>query len=177
MHALLVIDVQKGLVAGAYNEAAVLQAINLAMSAVRDSGGLIVFIQHCHTTYEPLMKNARGWDLHPSLDARDADIRVEKEASDAFYETDLDVILKAAEVDHVYVTGLQTEFCVDATCRSALSHGYDVTLISDGHTTGDAVLEASATITHHNYALQNLAHPSRNITLCASTDVASQVQR
>ena len=76
----------------------------------------------------------------------------------------------------MYVTGLQTEFCVDASCRSALNHGYDVTLISDAHTTGDAVLKASDTIAHHNYTLQNLAHPYRSITLRASTDIASEAQ-
>jgi len=173
MNALLVIDVQKGLVTGAYNETAVLQAINVVISAVRAEGGLIIFVLHCHSAYEPMMKNAPGWQLHNSLDARDTDIRVEKEASDAFFETDLDAVLTKAEVEHVYVTGLQTEFCVDATCRAALSHGYNVTLISDGHTTGDAVLKAADTIAHHNYSLQNLAHPNREITLCSSTDLAA----
>lgn len=66
---------------------------------------------------------------------------------------DDDDLLRSRGVDHLYISGLQTEFCVDASCRSALSKDYQVTLISDGHTTGDADLGAQQIIDHHNWVL------------------------
>ena len=97
---------------------------------------------------------------------------MQKTASDAFYETELEDALHASSIDRVLVCGLMTEFCVDATCRAALSRNYEVTLVSDAHTTGDssqddAQLKAAQIIDHHNRVLANLAHPARLARLCA----------
>ena len=165
MEALLVIDVQQALITGAYRESETLSAIQNAIQRIRDRGGIIVYVQHCHSSFDPMKKGNPGWELHESLDARGDDVFIEKEASDSFYETDLDSTLRENKVDHVFVTGLQTEFCVDATCRAALSRGYRVTLVSDGHTTGDSVLPAKQSIEHHNFVLSNLAHPKSGIEL------------
>ena len=161
--AVLVIDVQIALVTGAHKENEILAAINQVITTTRDRKGVVVFIQHCHSTYEALKKGSPGWSVHPSLHSVNGDIYVEKEASDSFYMTDLDGALRANDVDHVVVTGLQTEYCVDTTCRSALSKGYAVILISDAHTTGDAHLPAQDVIDHHNEILANVAHPVQNI--------------
>jgi nicotinamidase-related amidase len=169
--AVLVVDVQIGLVTGAYAEKEILENINQTIRRLRKSNGVVVFIQHCHSTYEPMMIGNSGWKLHPSLDVKDNDLFVEKEASDSFYETSLDDVLRANDIGHVYVTGLQTEFCVDTTCRSALSRGYSVTLVSDAHTTGDSHLSAAAIIDHHNKVLSNLAHPERKIDVKSSGEI------
>ena len=171
MDALLVIDVQKALVQGAYREEEMLAAIRVATDKIRNKGGAIVYIQHCHTKYEPMKKGNPGWALHEALDVQSSDCFVEKEASDAFYETPLDALLKGMDVDHVYVVGLQTEYCVDATCRSALSNGYGVTLVGDAHTTGDDLLTAAQAVAHHNHILGNLAHPLRSIKVQGSEDI------
>lgn len=171
MHALLVIDVQQALITGAYREAQTLDAICQSIDVMRSNQQPIVFIQHCHQNYQPMFKGEPGWQLHDRLVATEKDIFINKQASDAFYQTDLMAMLEAADVTHVVVCGLQSEFCVDATCRSALSHGFDVTLVSDGHTTGDSALKAADIIKHHNFTLQNLAHPDHKIELCESTSL------
>jgi nicotinamidase-related amidase len=161
--AVLVIDVQIGLVTGAHREVEVLSAIQQVIDRVRAGQGTVVFIQHCHATYEPLMIGSPQWALHPSLPALPDDIYIEKTASDSFFQTRLDEILKSKNIEHLLVTGLQTEYCVDTTCRSAISKQYDVTLIEDAHTTGDAHISAAETIAHHNAILANLAHPTHSI--------------
>ena len=166
--ALLVIDVQIGLVSGAYREIEVLQAINTVMARMRAGQGRIVFIQHCHTTYKPLMPDSPGWALHPSLDTGEGDLFIRKTASDAFYETSLDSMLQDNGINHLVVTGLQSEYCVDTTCRCALSKSYDVTLVSDAHTTGDAHITAAEIIAHHNAVLSNVAHPRNSIEVRSS---------
>ncbi len=169
--ALLVVDAQVGLVTGAYKEVRILENINKAIAKLRKDQGIVVFIQHCHSSYEPMMKGNVGWEIHPSLDAKELDFFVEKRASDSFYETTLSDVLESNGVKRVYVAGLQTEFCVDATCRAALSKGLAVTLISDAHTTGDSHLPAATIIEHHNKILANLAHPTRVITVKAMSDL------
>lgn len=169
--ALLIVDVQKALIQGAYREAETLEAIQIVTAKVREGLGLVVYIQHCHSTFEAMKKGNPGWEVHDALEIRDDDVVIEKEASDSFYETDLDEILNARGVNHIYVTGLQTEYCVDATCRSALSKGYKVTLVKDGHTTGDSWLSAEQVIEHHNALLANLAHPKHNIRVVDSSEL------
>ena len=163
MQALLVIDVQTALVTGAYHEDEVISVINQAIEKHRSRNDLIIFIQHCHSSYEPMMKGNPGWQVSEKLKREDQDHFIEKTASDSFYNTALAKLLSDNGVEHVSITGLQTEFCVDTTCRSALSHGFGVTLISDGHTTGDAHQPAAKTIEHHNLILANLAHPTLSI--------------
>ena len=68
---------------------------------------------------------------------------------------DPDATLKDLGVKELLITGLQTEYCVDTACRAALSHGYDVVLVEDGHSTGDADLPAEEIVRHHNALLAN----------------------
>ncbi len=161
--ALLIIDMQTALVAGAFNEAAVLSAINTTIHRARSAGAPVIFIQHNHHSFEPLKKGNSGWAIHPVLERLDGDLVIEKEASDAFYETQLHSELTRLGATRVAICGMQTEFCVDATARAALSHEFDVVLISDAHTTGPSHLPAADIINHHNSVLPNLAHPRFSI--------------
>jgi nicotinamidase-related amidase len=76
---------------------------------------------------------------------------VEKKTPDAFHETNLHDELGSRGIRDLVVAGLQTEYCVDTTCRRAFSLGYNVVLVRDAHSTWDgAVLSAAQIIEHHN---------------------------
>jgi len=170
--ALLIIDVQIAIVTGAYHETEVLAAIaNMAASA-RAADVPVIYVQHCHDKYAPMMKGAEGWAVHPKVAPEPGDLIIEKTASDSFYKTRLAADLEQLGVQQIVICGLQTEFCVDATSRAAISHGYHVILAADAHTTGDAVTTAATVIQHHNYALGNLAHPDRRIEVKPSTEIS-----
>ncbi|MEM6484892.1 MAG: isochorismatase family protein [Pseudomonadota bacterium] len=171
--ALLVIDAQIGLARGAFREAETITAINRVIAFCRRCQAPIFFVQHCHQSYAPLIKGNAGWALHPELDEHPDDVRIEKRASDAFFETTLGSVLAAKDISHLYITGLQTEFCVDTTCRAALSKGLSVTLVADGHTTLGTAMPEAEVIAHHNAVLQNLAHPRLRIEVRASMDFAN----
>lgn len=168
--ALLVIDMQTALVSGAHDEARILAAINTAIHNARRAGSPVIFIQHNHQSFAPLMKGSEGWKIHPAINQEPDDLVLEKEASDAFYRTRLEDELREIGISCVVICGMQTEFCVDATCRAALSRDFDVVLISDGHTTGPSHLSAQEIINHHNAVLPNLAHPHSSLSVVAAAE-------
>lgn len=169
--ALLIIDMQIAITNGAWRIEAVLDAINDLQRRARAAGSPVIFLQHSHVHYPPMMRGAQTWAIDPRLAPRADDPVIEKTASDGFWETPLQTVLDKLGVRRLVVTGAQTEFCVDATCRAALSRGFDVTLAADAHTTGDAVTPAETTIRHHNYALANLAHPRISIVVTPSAEI------
>ena len=99
------------------------------------------------------------------------EIVIEKTASDGFYQTGLQAELDRLAIKRLIVCGLQTEFCVDTTCRAAFSRGFEIVLAADAHTTTDAIASASIVVQHHNYALANLAHPRRRIAVMPSAEI------
>jgi nicotinamidase-related amidase len=170
--ALLIIDLQVALVAGAYLEGETLRRVAALLRQARATGTPIVFIQHDHAHYAPMKPGTDGWQFHPAVAPLAGELVINKRASDAFYGTPLRHELTARGIRHLIVTGMQSEFCVDATCRRALSEGFDVTLIADGHTTGDTdLLSAAQIIAHHNRTLGQLAHPDHTISVLPSAAI------
>lgn len=175
MHsALLVIDVQAGLTPGAYRIAEVIAAINKVANEFRRHDSRVIFIQHCHSSFDGLKKGNPGWQLDSRLAIKDADLFIEKEASDAFYATELEKVLAAHNINHIFIAGMQTEYCVDTTCRVALNKVAHVTLISDAHTTGNGEHPAEEIIKYHNSILAQVAHPQGNIDVISSDDLINQ---
>jgi len=168
---LLVIDMQRGLVLGAYRQHELVATVNGLIERSRAAGVPVVFVQHNHATFEPMKRGNRGWEIFAELDCQEDDPVVEKEACDAFYETTLDATLQGLDVEELVITGLQTEYCVDTACRAALSHGYDVVLVEDGHSTGDSDMPAAEIVRHHNAVLANIVHPSAKLRVLAASEV------
>lgn len=169
--AILVIDMQRGLVFGAYRQEALVGAVSSLIARGRAAGLPVLFVQHNHASFQPMMRGNKGWEIFHELDQQPDDPVLEKEACDAFYDTELDATLKRLGVEELLITGLQTEYCVDTACRTALSHGYDVVLVADGHSTGDADMPAAEIVRHHNALLANLVHPSAKIRVLPASEV------
>ena len=111
--------------------------------------------------------------LHSSLVPQPSDVLVEKGYCDAFLETPLDAELKARGVDRLIVCGIQTDFCVDTTCRSAASHGYEVLLVGNAHSTFDhEYLTAEQIVAHHNRVLRRLPAGRGSVAVIDAAEVA-----
>jgi nicotinamidase-related amidase len=148
--ALLVIDVQVGLIEGAvpvYQADAVLERIAGLIAAARAAGVPVIYAQD---------KDVGGvgtpeWQIHPAVAPAAGDLVVRKAWSDSFHETELGDELRARGVTHLVVAGLKTDFCVTMSSFRAIALGYDVTLAADGHSTTDNdILTAAQTIAYHN---------------------------
>lgn len=84
-----------------------------------------------------------------------SDVIIQKTRPDSFYNTTLEEELKRQDIEHVILAGMQSELCVDTTCRRASSMGYAVTLVSDAHSTwSSAALTAQQIIDHENATLR-----------------------
>jgi len=158
--ALLIIDLQRVLCQGDYachDIDAVIGRVNGLIARARETDTPIIFVQHEEEAWEPMRHGSEGWQLDDRLHARPEDRRVFKTSPDSFHKTDLDGVLKGLGVDHLVICGAQSDFCVDTTTRRALSSGYAVTLVEDGHTTiANGDLTAPQIIDHHTLILRNL---------------------
>lgn len=159
--ALVVIDVQANILAvpGGARPAVhqrfdeVRTRIAGLVDQARGDGAPIIFIQHDGSPGHRLEVGKPGWEICSDLHRAPEDIVVRKTACDSFYETDLQSVLSQRGVEHLVVAGLMTQYCIDTTCRRAVSLGYDVTLVADGHTTADSDPFTVEQITNHHNAL------------------------
>lgn len=135
--ALVIIDVQIGLMQRAYRRDETLDTINGLLRHARETGTPVVYVQHDGPKGYGLEVGTPRWHIHPAIAPREDEVIVHKRASDAFHQTNFQKRLEELGVKHLVVVGGQTEYCVTATAGRALYQGYDVTLVSDAHTTYD----------------------------------------
>lgn len=132
--ALLVIDVQNGVVTGAHERDAVVGRIADLVDRARQEQVPVVWVQHAD---EELPRDSDRWQIVPELAPREAEPLVHKSYGDAFEDTSLERVLSGLGVGRLVVSGAQTDACIRSTLHGALVRGYDATLVSDAHTTED----------------------------------------
>ena len=133
--ALLVIDVQKDVVANAVKTPEVIANINSLISNARTSNVPVIWVQHSD---DYLVKGSTGWEIVDELKPLPDDVRIYKTESSSFAETDLQAQLETLGTKSLIITGAQTDYCVNATSNAGVELGYQVTLVSDAHTTEDS---------------------------------------
>ena len=170
--ALMVIDVQKGVVADAHQRDTVVANIGTLVDKARDEGVLIVWVQHSD---EQLEKGSDAWEYVPELARRESEPLVHKTFGDSFEDTDLEEVLARAGVGRLVVTGAQTDACIRSTIHGAFVRGYDVTLVGDAHTTEDqsawGAPPPDEVIAHTNLYWRYQAGPGRTAGVTETKDV------
>ena len=132
--ALVVIDVQNGVVTGAHQRDEVVGRIAGLVDRARAESVPVVWVQH---SSDELVRGEPTWELVPELSPAEGEPVVHKTYGDSFEATDLEAVLAARGVGRLVVTGAQTDACVRSTLHGAFARGYDATLVSDAHTTED----------------------------------------
>lgn len=132
--ALLVVDVQNGVVGEAYERDAVVANIAALVDKARAADVDVVWVQH---NDEDLKRGSESWQYVPELKRLDSEPLVQKEYGDSFEDTELESILAARGVGQLIVSGAQTDACIRSTLHGAIVRGYDAKLVSDAHTTED----------------------------------------
>jgi nicotinamidase-related amidase len=170
--ALLVIDVQNGVVGGTPRRDEVVANVGGLVEKARREKVPVVWVQHSD---EGLPKGSDDWQIVPELNRSDAEPLVEKNYGDSFEATTLEKVLSGLKVGRLVVAGAQTDQCVRSTLHGAFVRGYDATLVSDAHTTEDLTAWGApppeAVIAHTNLYWANQTAPGRTAGTVETKDV------
>ncbi|MDH5437645.1 MAG: cysteine hydrolase [Candidatus Bathyarchaeota archaeon] len=155
--ALLIVDMQVGNFsepAPIYKGDELLAKVKNLITRARCAQIPIFYVQNNGGSGDPDAYGTPGWEIHPSISPVEGDVVVQKQAPDAFHETNLHRELESIGIEKLVIAGLQTEYCIDTTCRRAFSLGYKVLLVKDAHSTWDSQsFTAKQIIEHHNQVL------------------------
>jgi nicotinamidase-related amidase len=157
--ALLVIDVQVGM----YRESnpvargeELLATLRSLIARARNAGVPVIYVRHSGAKGGSLEEGTPGNEVHPGVAPLPGDIVIRKKTPCSFNGTNLKAELDARGITDLVITGIQSEMCVDTTCRSAFNMGYKNVLVEDGHSTFNTPdLSAEAITRHHNRVLSH----------------------
>jgi nicotinamidase-related amidase len=160
--ALLVIDVQNGIMAGTHNRDGVIANIASLVKKARTENVPVVWVQH---SSDDMPIGSDGWLYVPELTQEEGEPVVHKRYADSFEDTDLEAVLAERKIGRLIVAGAQTDECIRSTLHGAIVRGYDATLVGDAHTTEDLTEWGAPTpdkvIDHTNLYWGNHTAPGR----------------
>ena len=176
MDVIIIVDMQVGMLDGPpkHDLEGVIDRINRLTAMVRQQAGKVIWVRHCGRTGDRFEPHTSGWSFLPELIRPDDDIVIEKTLNDPFAGTPLRETLERMAPGRVLVTGWATDFCVDATVRSAVSKDHHVVVVADGHTLNDRPhLKAPSVIQHHNWVWSRL-FTNRSIRVATAAELLDE---
>ncbi|HYT13855.1 MAG TPA: isochorismatase family protein [Candidatus Nitrosopolaris sp.] len=170
--ALLVVDVQEGVVGGAHKRDAVVANVGSLVEKARRERVPVIWVQHSD---DGLARGSDDWRIVPELSPGETEPLVEKSYGDSFENTNLETVLSGLGVGRLLVVGAETDACIRSTLHGAFVTGYDATLVSDAHTTGDQTAWGAPppdlVIAHSNLYWKYQTAPRRTAGTVESKDV------
>jgi nicotinamidase-related amidase len=156
--ALVIIDVQQGMFSNSelqpYDGEETVSRIASLLDRSRKAGLPVIFVQHDGGAGHPLDSACSGFPFHSDLSPNPGETVMIKSRCNAFHGTDVEAVMRALGIGRVAVCGMQSQYCVDTFVRAASERGFEIELVSDGHTTFDTnALGAERIIAHHNETL------------------------
>jgi nicotinamidase-related amidase len=161
---LLVVDVQVGVMAEAWDSERIIMNVARAVERARADGVPVVWVQHSE---DELPYGSPQWQWVPELVPAEGETVIHKNFNSSFEQTELEKELAKLGATHVALAGASTNWCIRATAYGALDLGYDLTLIEDAHTTSTMELdngtkiEASNVIDELNICMTWVTYPGR----------------
>lgn len=136
--ALLVVDVQNALVsAGPFNIEEVISNIKKLIDACRENNVEVIYIQHNDEVGGELEPQSVGWKIYKEISPEKNEKVISKNYNSAFKETNLKEYLDRKGINQLIITGMQTEYCIDATCKTAFEYGLKLIIPEKANTTFD----------------------------------------
>jgi nicotinamidase-related amidase len=151
--ALLIVDVQNALVdEKPFNIEMVLGNIKKLLDNCRENEVEVIYIQHDGEKGDTLEPFSCGWDIHNSIYPKSGEKIIRKEYNSAFKNTELEEYLNSKSIETLILVGMQTEYCIDTTCRVAFEKGYKLIMPEETNTTFDnGSLSAGDIYRYHNF--------------------------
>lgn len=138
----------------------------------------VIYVQHDGTGTGEFEKYSTEWKVLDDLIVEPTDVLIDKYVNDVFYKTDLQAKLIELKVGELFVTGCATDFCVESTIQSALTKDYHITVVSDGHTTGDRPsLIAEKVVEHYNWVWENMIPTDGTIEVKTFKQIKEEIKQ
>lgn len=135
---LLVVDVQTSMIENhPYNEDILLSNINTVISLCRENNIEVIYVRHDGGIGDELECGTAGWQIYKAIAPLDGDKIFDKNLNSAFRGTGLKEYLDSRNTKGIILTGLQTEYCIDTTCKVAFEYGYEVVIPEETTSTYD----------------------------------------
>ena len=176
---LLVVDLQVGVVADAWDVPRITANAARAVDKARAQGVPVIWVQH---ESAELPNGSPQWQWAPELAPAAGEARIHKRFNSAFEQTTLEAELERLGASHIALAGAASNWCIRATAYAALERGYDLTLVKDAHTTSDMVLEGGARVTAAsvvddlNIAMTWLEYPGRTNRAATAEDIEFSIR-
>lgn len=136
--ALLVVDIQQGLLGkGPWGKGKLVETVSGLLGAFRERGRPVLFVRHDDGPGTELAYGAPGWEVAQEVAPLPGEGIFDKRFNSAFLETGLGERLAELGADTLVIAGMQTEYCMDATIKSAFERGYRVLVPAEGVATFD----------------------------------------
>lgn len=137
--AYIIIDMQRGLLDDhPYNGCQIVENIQKLLMVCRTIGVPVIHVRHDGGLNDPLEKNSVGWQICEELTPNESEIIIDKEYNSMFRKTKLEQILQSLKAKNIMMSGMQTEFCFDVSCKVAFEKEYLITIPKDTTTTFDS---------------------------------------
>lgn len=143
---LLIVDVQKALVEKEpWQKEAFLSNLKELEEAFRRAGQEVAFVRHDDgPESESMAYGSPGWEIAGEIAPLPEERVFDKKVSSAFMNTGLEEYLKEKRISTLVIAGMQTEYCVDATVKSAFERGFSVIVPVGCVTTFDGAMFTAA---------------------------------
>lgn len=146
--ALVLMDLQRGILE-THADTSFLERIRQAVDAARHAGLPVIWVKVAFRSGYPevsarnksfsairqkrrLVAGDAQTDIHPDLGPGPGDVVVTKRRVSAFSGSDLDIVLRAADIDTLVLAGVATSGVVLSTVRLAADLDYRITVLQDG---------------------------------------------
>lgn len=123
--ALLIVDVQKALIAEhPYHERKLLQNIRRLIDLCRENDTEVIYVRHDSGEDDELGYGSDGWQIADEISPAKGEKIFDKKYNSAFKETELKEYLDSKQITNLILVGMQTEYCIDTSCKVAFEYGY-----------------------------------------------------
>lgn len=171
---LLVVDTQCGIMREElYGYDIFRKNIISLITAARECGVEVIYVRHDDGEGQPLHRGRAEFEIFPDF-APMADERIfDKYINSPFRDTGLTEYLNARGETTLMVTGLQTDYCIDATVKCGFEHGFEIIVPAHANTTFDnSFMSAQESYRYYNEYIWKGRY-----ALCVSADEAVSLIR
>jgi len=134
-----------------HEEVKVIDNIEALIAQARTNQIEVIYVRHDDGVGTEFEVGSDTWQIHEAVTPKDGEKIIDKRFNSAFHKTDLHAYLSEKGVDTIMLVGMQTEYCIDATVRSAFDLNYKVLVPEQTNTSFDnPYMQAQQLIAYYN---------------------------